>query len=305
MGIHIPPYRETLMQDVSSHLNTLATERPGTRLSLRAIRSLSPAIILMLALALGTSGGIFTVLNGFLWRPLPYLHPNRLVLIRERLMKVGLTGADVSFHTYSQLREGTPDIRAAGTLDITGGLVTIHGINHMGLGGLATPSLFRALAVPPLLGHWPSLASGRPGGPHEALLGYGFWKSVFGGSTDALGQRFTFDGKRYRVVGVMPQSFYTIYPAADFWLPRVLTPAMTRDHNINHLMIARLKSGASLTMLNGFLRGYRNRLLAGRSPASRAKAERNGFTINAEELHHSLLNLYLGGKPDLLLFLAL
>ncbi|EQD44024.1 efflux ABC transporter, permease protein, partial [mine drainage metagenome] len=195
-------------------------------------------------------------------------------------------------------QEGTPDIRAAGTLDITGGLVTIHGINHMGLGGLATPSLFRALAVPPLLGHWPSLASGRPGGPHEALLGYGFWKSVFGGSTDALGQRFTFDGKRYRVVGVMPQSFYTIYPAADFWLPRVLTPAMTRDHNINHLMIARLKSGASLTMLNGFLRGYRNRLLAGRSPASRAKAERNGFTISAEELHHSLLNLYLGGKPE-------
>ncbi|MHB1544468.1 MAG: ABC transporter permease [Gammaproteobacteria bacterium] len=293
------------MQELTHSIKLPAGESHGQRRFWRALRSVSPAIVLMLALALGTSGAIFTVLNGFLWRPLPYPHAGRLVLIRERLMKIGLTGAQVSFRTYSKLKNGTPDIRAAGTLDITGGSVTIHGIRHTVFGGIATPSLFRALAVPPLLGHWPQRAAGRPGGPHEALLGYGFWKSVFGGSPEAIGQSFRYDGTRYRIVGVMPKAFYTEYPGADFWIPRVLTPARTRDDNINHTMIARLRRGVSLTKLNVYLKGYGEHLLAGVSPAARAHAERDGYLLSAEGLHRSLIDLYLGDKPGLLVFLAL
>ena len=292
------------MPKTALHKTHPVASGPGSRRFWRTLRSVSPATVLMLALALGTSGAVFTVLNGFLWRPLPYPHAGRLVLIRERLMKIGLTGAEVSFRTYSKLRSA-PDIRAAGTLNITGGSVTIHGVRHTAFGGIATPSLFRAYAVPPLLGHWPSRASGRPGGPHEALLGYGFWKSVFGGSPGAIGQRFRFNGARYRIVGVMPKAFYTEYPGADFWIPRVLTPAMTRDPNINHTMVARLRRGVSLRKLNVFLKRYQERLLAGLSPTARARAEQNGYLLSAEGLHRSLIDLYLGDKPGLLFFLAL
>ncbi len=271
----------------------------------RALRSASPAIILMLALALGTSGAIFAVLDGFLWRPLPYPHPNQLVLIRERLLKVGLSGADVSFHSYSALRKGTPFIRSAGTVDITGGLITVNGIKHLGFGGIATPSLFRTLAVPPRLGRWPDRAAGRPGGPHEAVLGYSFWKSAFGGAQSAIGSRFRFNGKLFRVVGVMPKSFYTVYPGADFWIPRIMTPARVHDHNINHTMVARLNHGATLAQLDAWLRGYRSRGLAAMKPAQRLRSEKDGFTIDAESLHKGLLKIYLGGSPTLLLFLAL
>ncbi len=270
-----------------------------------ALRSTSPAIILMLALALGTSGAMFTVLDGFLWRPLPYPHPDQLVLIRERLLKVGLTGAMVSFHAYAALRKGTPFIKSGGTVDMTAGPLTVHGIKHVAFGGLATPSLFRTLAVPPLLGHWLSPASGRPGGPQEAVLGYGFWKSAFGGSPAAVGERFRFNGTRFRVVGVMPRSFFTIYPGADFWIPRVLTPARMRDQNINHTMVARLYPGTTLAKLDAWLGGYRNRSLAAVSPARRLHAEREGFTIDAESLRQGLLKIFLGGKPALLFLLAL
>ncbi len=270
-----------------------------------ALRSTSPAIIMMLALALGTSGAMFTVLDGFLWRPLPYPHPRQLVLIRERLPRVGLMGHEVSFHAYAALRKGTPFIRSGGTIDMTGGPLTVHGVRHVAFGGFATPSLFRTLAVPPLLGHWLSPASGRPGGPEEAVLGYGFWKSAFAGSPAAIGERFRFNGKRFRVVGVMPRSFFTIYPGADFWIPRVLTPARLRDHNINHMMVARLSPGTSPRELNVWLEGYRNRSLAAESPAQRLRAEQDGFTIDAEPLHKGLLKIFLGGKPVLLFLLAL
>ena len=270
-----------------------------------ALRAASPTVILMLALALGISDAMFTVLDGFLWRPLPYPHPRQLVLIRERLLKAGLKGTWVSFHTYAALRKGTPFIRSAGTVDLTGGPLTIHGVKHVAFGGFATPSLFRTLAVPPLLGHWLSRASGRPGGPEEAVLGYGFWKSAFAGSPAAVGERFRFNGKRFRVVGVMPRSFFTIYPGADFWIPRVLTPARMRDHNINHVMVARLSPGTSPRELNAWLKGYRNRALAAASPARRLRAEQDGFTIDAEPLHKGLLKIFLGGKPVLLFLLAL
>ncbi len=266
---------------------------------------LSPATILMLALALGSAGAAFTVLDGFLWRPLPYPHPQGLVMIRERLLKTGLLGNDVSYQAYHEIVAGNPDIRAAGLIDITGGLATVRGIKHMVYGGLMTPSLFRALSVPPKLGHWLSPASGRPGGPNEAVLGYGFWKSAFGGSPHVLGQTFRFTGTRYRIVGVMPKTFYTLYTGADFWLSRKLTPTQLHDQNINHTMIVRLVKDETLTQLDATLTAYRNRLLAHMSPQARQHAIGDGFTIDAIGLHRHLVRLYLGGHPEFLLILAL
>jgi predicted permease len=278
----------------------LSGHRPG-----RFLRRLSPATILMLALALGSAGAVFTVLDGFLWRPLPYPHPQRLVMIRERLLKTGLLGSEVSYQAYHEIVSHIPGIRAGGLLDITGGLSTVHGIKHMVIGGLATPSLFRTLEVPPKLGHWLSRASGRPGGPSEAMLGYGFWKTAFGGSRKVLGQILQFRGTRYRIVGVMPKTFYTIYPVADFWLSRKLTPAELRDHNINHTMIVRLTKEETLAKLDAALAAFRNRLLARMSPGARQHAVQDGFTIDATGLHHYLVEFYLGGHPEFLLILAL
>jgi predicted permease len=275
-------------------------DRPGG-----LFRRLSPATILMLALALGSAGAAFSVLDGFLWRPLPYPHPRRLAMIRERLLKTGLLGSDVSYQAYHGIAANLPAIRAAGLLDMTGGLATFHGIKHFVFGGVTTPSLFRALGAPPELGHWLSRASGRPGGPNEAVLGYGFWKSVFGGSTHVIGQTFGFESARWRIVGVMPKAFYTIYPGADFWLSRKLAPTQLRDTNINHSMIVRLAKGETLRKLDSALALYRNRLVARMSPPARQHAIEDGLTVNAIGLHRHLVKLYLGGHPEFLLILAL
>lgn len=271
----------------------------------RLVKHLSPATPLMLVLAIGSAGGIFAVLDAFLWRPLPYPHPHRLVMIRERLPKTGLRGSDVSYQAYHEISRKIPAIRKAGLIDIKGGVATVHGVEHTVFDGRATPSLFRTLDVPPRLGHWLSQASGRPGGPPEALLAYGFWKTAFGGSDRVLGRHFRFRGTLYRIVGVMPKSFYTFYHVADFWLSRALTPTQLRDRNIDHNMIARLAPGETLAKLNAALAAFRNRLLARLSPAVRQQSVRNGFAIDAVRLHDHLIKLYLGGHPEFLLILAL
>jgi predicted permease len=271
----------------------------------RLVKHLSPATPLMLVLAIGSAGGAFAVLDAFLWRPLPYQHPHRLVVIRERLLKTGLRGSLVSYQAYHEISRKIPAIRKAGLIDLTGGVATVHGVEHTVFGGRATPSLFRTLDVPPRLGHWLSQASGRPGGPPEALLTYGFWKTAFGGSDRVLGRHFRFRGTLYRIVGVMPKSFYTLYTGADFWLSRALTPTQLRDRNINHSMIARLAPGETLAKLNAALAAFRNRLLARVSPAARQQSVRDGWAIDAVRLHDHLVKLYLGGHPEFLLILAL
>ena len=79
----------------------------------RLVKHLSPATPLMLVLAIGSAGGIFAVLDAFLWRPLPYPHPHRLVMIRERLPKTGLRGSDVSYQAYHEISRKIPAIRKA------------------------------------------------------------------------------------------------------------------------------------------------------------------------------------------------
>lgn len=271
----------------------------------RVVKRLSPAIIVMLALGLGCAGAVFAVLDGFLWRPLPYAHPHELVVIRERLLKTGLRGADVSYHAYHELVHKLPLIRAAGLVDITGGLADVGGIRHMVFGGRATPSLFRTLAVAPRLGRLFSRAAGRPGGPPQALLSYSFWKSAYGGTVHVIGQWLHFGDTRYEIVGVMPKRFYTLYTGADFWLSRALTPAEMQSHNINHTMIARLAPGTTLAELNAALAAYRNRMLARIAPVAREHAVAEGYTIDAAGLHHNLVSLYLGGHPEFLWILAL
>lgn len=272
------------------------------------------AALVMLGLAVAANTTVFSVLYGFLWRPLPYPHASRLAAVREQLPAAGFTGPVVSVEGYVGLRRELHGVAAAGLATWTRtSPVRVGGETELLDYQAATPSLFRTLGVSPVLGRFPSAAAGRPGGPAEALISEALWQSAYGGNRSVLGKSLELNGKTYRIVGVMPRRFFFEQAGVGVWVPFVLTPARRRDGNINYWVVVRRKPGVSLARLNLELGRYQQQVLAREGPSQRARHLKGGFTIDARplrsvllrELNFETLPWLLEGTAALLLLLAL
>jgi len=248
-----------------------------------------------LGLALGASVLAFAVLYGYLFRPLPYHASGQLLLSRERLVKVGINAPEVSVQFYHRLTQ-LPEFRDAGLFNIDSGAVAINGRQEVVDLTRLTPSTLTLLGIKPLLGRTPSNASGTPDGPQEVVISYAFWQSAFGGNSDVLGRTLEVGGTTMRVVGVMPQNFVFPYPRNALWTPFVITPARTKDSNINHAMLIRMPRGWNLSRLNAFLGAFRDREVRDGSPVFQAEARKGGYVIDALPYRQVLLS-YAGGPP--------
>ncbi|NIR43588.1 MAG: hypothetical protein GWN99_19330, partial [Gemmatimonadetes bacterium] len=185
--------------------------------------------VVVLALGIGATTSIFTVVNGILLRPLPFVESDRLVIVCEDSPR--LEGFCVA--SASNARDWA---EASGTLAALGAARSwpLHariGEESFGVnGGLATPGFFRALGVQPLLGRVfepDEVGSLDPHGnavgadmPHVTVLSHQLWVERFGADTSAIGRSIEIDGESFTVVGVLPSGLEI--PDLDYvrlWLP--------------------------------------------------------------------------------------
>ncbi|MGC1295782.1 MAG: ABC transporter permease [Alloacidobacterium sp.] len=153
---------------------------------------------LTLALGIGATTAIFTVINAALLRPLPYANPAELV----------------TWHHNESLPD-VDDIRAeASSLFSAGGAVNpepmdyTSGIEPLGVhAGFVDAGLFQVLGVPAMLGRTLSSAEDRKGGPRLVVLANRFWQEHLGSDPNIVGKTITLSGNSYTVIGVMPKSF--------------------------------------------------------------------------------------------------
>lgn len=208
--------------------------------------------ILTLALGIGANTAVFTVANAVLLRPLPYLQPDRLVL---------LTGADFTenddfgrlslpFFTAISQRGHTLSGVAACTFDSFN--LTGRGDPEQVLAARATANFFSVLGVHPIAGRTFLPEEDRPRGAPVVLLSYEFATRIFGRAESAAGHTLTLDSTIYTVVGVLPQTFaFPLFgPRRDIWAPRVfdmsfVTPARVARGGTYFNLIGRLRDGAS------------------------------------------------------------
>lgn len=291
---------ETLVNE-TAHMLKRILRRPGFIL----ITSVT------LGIALGASVLAFAVLYGYLFRPLPFVNGNQLLVVRQRLVKAGMLGPQVSVKFYHKLTQ-LPEFHNAGLMDMDGGTVVVSGRHEFDQFTELTPSTFTLLGVKPLLGRSLSDASGVPGGPQEIVLSYGFWQTAFAGRTDVLGKTVEVDGTPMQVVGVMPKQFLFPIPHTAFWIPFVITPTLAQNGNINYWMLARIPPGWNTARVNAFLGTVRDRQLASESPSDRLEDLKEGYVIDAVPWRQVLLSFAGGTTPFwglfaitlLLLFLA-
>ena len=176
------------------------------------------AVILTLALGIGANAAIFTVVDGVLLQPLPYPHPERLMMVWTRN---SLQGFDKDVGTYPNFEDWRRASQSFERMSAYGGAsVTLTGSGDPAQirGARVTHEFFETMGVAPLHGRAFSSANGQAGGERAVIVAHGLWMRRFGADASIIGRRMVLDGVPHEVVGVMPASFK--HPAdAELWMP--------------------------------------------------------------------------------------
>ena len=227
---------ETILQDV--------------RYAVRGFRR-SPGftftIVATLALGIGATTAVLSVVDPILFRPLPYAEGGRLV-------SVGLTAPIIpvefmlggSYYTWRDNQ--TPFAAFTSETGVTPCDLTEHNPARLSCARVER-SFLPTLGIAPILGRNFLPEEDRPNGPAAALLSYGLWQSHYGGDRGVVNRQVDIDGKPVRVIGVLPREFeMPALEAADIVLPEALDEAAERREAPDTVMygFARLKPGVSL-----------------------------------------------------------
>jgi predicted permease len=194
------------------------------RLALRQLHKnpgFALAIILTLALGVGVNTAVFSLVNGFLLRPLPYPQPDRLaVLILHQEGISTKTGQFVQKdnnsqdgETWEMVRDNVPSVQAA----IFGGTsgVNLQAGSDSGNGDRpgevryvqdmrVSAHYFDVLGIQPFLGRGFTAEEDRPNGPNAVIVSYALWQSVFHADRQVLGKEISLKGEPYTLVGILP-----------------------------------------------------------------------------------------------------
>jgi predicted permease len=188
---------------------SFASDLSRTARSLLRHPAFTAAAVLTLALGIGATTAIFSVVYGVLIKPLPYPEAHELVSIRHAAPGSPVAEQGFSESQYVTYRQANRTFEHLGFWAGAGRTLT-------GLGDPAQVSVLtvthgtlQALGVPPALGRWFVDAEHDPGAeaPASVIVSYAFWQRHFGGDASVLGRTLSLDGRSYEIVGIMPQGF--------------------------------------------------------------------------------------------------
>jgi putative ABC transport system permease protein len=230
--------------------------------SLGAHKAFTATAVMTLALGIGATSAIFSVVSALVFRPLPFAEPDRLVQIRG-ITRVALTGDTVNNREVYR-REATSFAVIAG-YDAGARYLKRGDAVERVMTVRADSGFFEMLGVPPLRGR----TFGAADTPAVAVISEVFWRERLNGDPSAVGSLLTLDDQPVTIVGIMPGSFQFPYGAAsllpgvaseartDFWQP--LEPDTRPVSRIGNV-VGRLKVGVSMSAAESELKSIGLRL---------------------------------------------
>ena len=236
-GLSPGPVARDLWQDV----------RYGARVFAKQ-PAFASAAILTLALGIGATTAIFSVVYGVLLKPLPFQEPERLVSLAH--FAPHGAGANHGPGTYLTYRENQQVFEAIGAWDPTEVSITGSGDPERVPGLLLSSSVLPLLRVRPMLGRAFGAEDDTPGAPRRVMLTHGYWQRRFGGSEHVVGQPLTIDGRPVEVIGVLPASFTFLRTRPAVVLPLPLDVNAPRGISFGFQALARLKPGVTRIQAN-------------------------------------------------------
>src|SRR5688500_7054666 len=170
-------------------------------------RGFATAAILTLALGIGASSAIFSVVYGSLLRPLPFQEPDRLVSLMHRGVLAQLLVMNHGPATYFAARDNQRVFEGVGGWDRTEVSITGRGEPERLEGLAVTAATLPLLRVQPVLGRFFREEDEVPGAPRRVVLTHGYWQRRFGGAESVIGQSLEINGASAEIIGVLPPSF--------------------------------------------------------------------------------------------------
>ncbi len=234
---------ETVWQDIRYALRTIRT-RP----------LFAATAVITMALAIGGTTAIFTVIRAVLLKPLPYRDPDQLVRIEG--------GATTS--RFAEMRAGAHSFTDLGAFTGWENITLSGGAEPEVLGGVhVSASFLRVLAVEPLRGRGFRPEEDSPGAPPVAMISAELWQRRFGSDPQVAGKTALLADTPYTIIGVLPPHFRFPFADVDVWMTapsewnamppkaRMLSPFLT--------VFGRLKPGVTLDQANAELKVIRRR----------------------------------------------
>jgi putative ABC transport system permease protein len=209
-------------------------------------RAASVTSVIVLALGIGASTALYTVLDSVLMEPLPYPNAERIMSVDVRFTGIGNPDdrAQMSPPEFMDLRRFEDSFSATSAYVSVGYNVRVGELPERISGAAATPEFFEVLGMTPQLGRAFAAEEGEPGNDNVVVLGHAMWQRAFGADPGVIGRSINVNGNPSTVIGVMPEGFD--FPAgAQVWAPLVfsneqLSPRFRGFHYLR--VLGRLRS---------------------------------------------------------------
>jgi predicted permease len=220
--------------------------------TLRKNPTFAAAALLTLALGIGATSAVFSVVYGVLLRPLPYPAPERLVRVWEE-HPGGATPAGnrwITNRTFHAWTDHPRTIEALGAYGASGSSIRIGEEDVRLVGAQVSPALLTSLGARPLIGRLLAAPDAEQGAPRVVLLSESFWRDHLASDPRAIGQVVKINGVPTTVIGVVPRDFRFPTAEARIWTPytvaRVSTDPAQADSTSSVIALARLSPGVSM-----------------------------------------------------------
>jgi putative ABC transport system permease protein len=214
--------------------------------------------IVTLALGIGATSAIFSVVNAVLLRPLPFPGSDELVRVYEIVPQYGrFSVAPGTFLDWKQQATVFGQMAA-----ISGGRATFTGTEgpEQVPGASVSAELFELLRVQPMLGRTFTQSEDAPGRNSVVVLSHGTWARRFGADPAVLGRSITVNDQPVTIIGVMPPDFYFPARTTEFWIPIALNPANATRGGHFLAVIARRKAGVTAVQADAEMKTIAARL---------------------------------------------
>jgi putative ABC transport system permease protein len=230
-----------MWQDLRFGIRTLA-EKPGFTL----------VAIITLALGIGANTAIFSVINAFLLKSLPYGDAEKLAIVWENNFRGGEPQNVINLGNFFDWKEQNSVFEDMAAFFDTRANLTGDGEPEEVAAQFTTPNLFSVLGVTPVLGRSFNQEDGKPGQPRPVLISNGFWRRRYGADPQVIGRKIVLERDAY-IAGVLPPGCSWHIPkgslsgkSAELWVPWQVSEQLRLRRGRFATAVARLKPGIGL-----------------------------------------------------------
>jgi predicted permease len=233
--------------------NVIASSFSDLRYAARRLRGnpgFTAISVLTLALGIGASTAIFSVIEGVLLKPLSYPQSGQIVALRHTAPGIHIDDMNMAASLYFTYTDENRVFQEVGMWQSDTASVTGVGQPEEVPALVVTNRFLPVLGVQPVLGRSFTAADDDPKSERAVILSDGYWKSHFGGDRSVLGRRILLDGDAHAIIGVMPPSFQFMDRPVSLLIPLRVNRADIRLISFCCQGVARLKPGVTLTQAN-------------------------------------------------------